>query len=181
MLKKNMNKGFTLIELLVVITIIAVLAGVVLVALDPLERVRESRDSRRQQDLQNVRQALDLALTDSEIVLAGDTTTSATGASNTDGGVIDAVAGGAVNTGWVKFTVPTGMEGMQRYIPSLPLDPQGVNAPCAGGYLFASDGTKYELNTCFETTKFQALYTTDGGSDVAVYEIGNGPGLTTIP
>lgn len=171
----NKSKGFTLIELLVVIAIIAILAGVVVVALDPLERVRQSRDSRRVQDLERVRQALDIALTDGEIVLVDNT--GAPGSSVTDRTAIDATDT-VTNSGWVKFTLATaGGNGLSKYIPALPDDPQGINAPCQG-YEFASDGSGYELRTCFETTKMQTdMYGSDGGDDAGYWEIGNDPGL----
>lgn len=167
-MKRN-KKGFTLIELLVVIGIIAVLAGVVVVALNPLERIKESRDSKRLQDIQAVRQAVDIALADSEVTLGGDATTHATGNSKTDGVTIA--------SGWVKVTTVTGATGFAKYMPLLPQDPQGATTG-ESGYAWESDGTDYVLSTSFETNKYDTAYAaTDGGPDDTLYETGTKTGL----
>lgn len=163
------KQAFTLIELLVVIAIIAVLAGVVIVALNPLKRIQQSRDSRRQTDLQNVRSALDIALTDGTVTLTGTPASFTTGNSVADGIAAD-------GTGWVSYTVASG-SGLAEQIAVLPGDPLGASAPCSG-YEFVSDGTYYELKTCFETTDYQNNYTTDGGNEDTKWELGSKPGLT---
>lgn len=56
------NKGFTLIELLVAITIIAVLTVVGAVSYAPINK--RSRDTRRKNDLQELRQQLEMFRTD---------------------------------------------------------------------------------------------------------------------
>ena len=166
------RKGFTLIELLVVIGIIAVLAGVVVVALNPLERIRESRDSRRLQDIQGVRQAIDLGLADSQITLAGDGTTHSTGNSDTGTTAVD-------GTGWVGVATVTGATGLSKYMPALPVDPQAAADSPGNGYTWESDGTDYVLTTGFETQKYQDSYgATDGGPTDTVYETGTKSGLT---
>jgi type IV pilus assembly protein PilA len=171
---KNKKAGFTLIELLVVIGIIAVLAGVVVVALNPLERIRESRDNRRLQDVQGVRQAVDLGLADGEINLMGSSSTHATGNSDTDLGAI-ATDG---STGWVKVSAATGATGLIKYMPALPLDPQGIDSPL-DGYEWESDGVDYVIRTPFETPKYQSAYgATDGGAAPLLFETGSKAGLT---
>ncbi|NCT55361.1 type II secretion system protein [bacterium] len=165
----NKAKAFTLIELLVVLAIVTVLALVFTVALNPFKRIQESRDSKRQADLQSVRSALDIALTDGTITLTGTELSPTTGNSKTDTRVAD-------GTGWVKYTL-IAESGLAEQISILPEDPLGNSAPC-NGYEFSSDGTYYELKTCFETTKYQGYYTTDGGNNADRWELGSKPGLT---
>lgn len=168
------KKGFTLVELLIVIAIIAILAGGVLVMLNPLERIQQSRDSRRVQDIQQVRQAIDLALTDGEVTLNGDGTTSAIGNSVSDGTAIAADG----STGWVKVSTVTGKVGLTKYLPVLPADPQGAAAP-GSGYEWVSDGSYYEIKTSFETDNYNTDYAAaDGGNEPTKYEIGTQAGLT---
>ncbi len=58
------TKGFTLIELLVVIAILAVLMSVVVITINPAEMLKKSRDSRRVSDLDALRTALNLYLSE---------------------------------------------------------------------------------------------------------------------
>lgn len=168
------KKGFTLVELLVVIAIIAILAGGVVVMINPVQKLRESRDSRRVQDLQSVKQAIDLALTDGQITLNGDLTTSATGNSKADGAAISADGSG----GWVKVSTVAGQTGLGKYIPVLPNDPQGAAAP-GDGYVFVSNGEYYELKATFESAKYTTDYAAqDGGNEAAKYEVGTMAGFT---
>jgi prepilin-type N-terminal cleavage/methylation domain-containing protein len=168
-----MKKGFTLVELLVVIAIIAILAGGVVVMINPVEKLKESRDSRRIQDIQSIKQAVDLALADGQITLNGTPVALATGNSKEDNSVIS--ADGA--TSWVKVSTATGQTGLGKYIPILPSDPQQANAP-GFGYEWVSDGESYEIKTSFESAKYIADYPTkDGGNEVDRYEVGTKVGF----
>lgn len=62
-----MKKGFTLIELLVVIAILAVLMSVVVVTINPAEMLKKTRDTKRISDLDALRTALNLYLTDQQL------------------------------------------------------------------------------------------------------------------
>lgn len=167
------KKGFTLVELLVVIAIIAILAGGVVVMINPVQKLRESRDSRRVQDLQTIKQAVDLALTDGQISLNGAPGALATGNSVAGGVAITADGSG----GWVKVTTLTGQTGLSKYVPVLPNDPQGANAP-GSGYEWVSNGEYYEIKATFESTKYITDYAEqDGGNEATKYEIGTASGF----
>jgi uncharacterized protein (TIGR02145 family)/prepilin-type N-terminal cleavage/methylation domain-containing protein len=58
------KKAFTLLELLIVVVTISVVAVVIYVALDPLTRFQEARDTTRIADIQQIRRALELYVTD---------------------------------------------------------------------------------------------------------------------
>ncbi len=168
------RKGFTLVELLVVIAIIAILAGGVVVMINPVQKLKESRDSRRVQDVQSVKQAVDLALADGQISLNGVTGTPVTGNSKGGGTAISADG----SAGWVKVSTVTGQTGIAKYLPVLPNDPQQAGAP-GNGYEWVSDGETYEIKATFESTKYASDYAAnDGGNEAAKYEVGTTQGFS---
>lgn len=57
------SKGFTLLELLIVIAILAILATVVVLVLNPAETLKKTRDSQRLSDMNTLRSALALYIT----------------------------------------------------------------------------------------------------------------------
>ncbi len=151
MLRIN-QKGFTLIELLVVIAVIGAVAAVILFAINPVENMRKSRDARRQQDLANIRKALDIAIAKS----TSDHTQSADG------------------TGWMPVN-------LQRYLPVLPLDPKNgdIGIMNSSGntitpyYYFASDGQSYRLASYLESAANTGKTSQDGGAESDMLEVGN--------
>ena len=58
------KKGFTLIELLIVIAILGILAAAVIVVLNPGQLLAQARDAQRLSDLDSVKSAIALYLTD---------------------------------------------------------------------------------------------------------------------
>lgn len=145
-----------------VVAIIVILAGVVVGLINPASILAKSRDARRLADLETLSKSLALAIVDKEIDL---TTTGTCGTCTSNTGT-QAVNG----TGYVKFSIPIGKIGLSKYLPALPVDPinSGVNV-----YTYASNMTDYEFNTILESPDNVVKMTTDGGSNLAVYEIGS--------
>ncbi|MBW6441795.1 prepilin-type N-terminal cleavage/methylation domain-containing protein [Patescibacteria group bacterium] len=160
----NKQKGFTLVEMLVVIAIIAILAGAVLLAINPVATMQKSRDTTRLNDMDGLRSAINIALTEGEIRLTdmgiSDPLTSASGNQAVDG-----------TTGYVVFGIPDTKTGLGRYIPALPLDPTN-DATVGLVYSFKSTLDDYEINCVLEYPDNAIKMQTDGGNDPAVYEIG---------
>ena len=155
----NKQKGFTLVELLVVIAIIAILAGAVLLAINPVAMMQKSRDATRLNDMDALRNAITLAITEGEIQLI------VTGPHTSSVGAMQAVNG----TGFVAFTIPDGKTGLSRYVPTLPVDPTNSGNLV---YTFQSTLTDFELNAVLEHSDNLPKMVNDGGNNTGAYEVG---------
>ena len=163
------QKGFTLVEMLVVIAIIAILAGAVLLAINPIATMRKSRDTTRLSDLDSLRSAINIALTEGEIILTNMATPET---SVSSGQAVDGL------TGYVRFDIPgfgtpQAKTGLGRYIPALPLDPTNdatLDIPLV--YTFQSTAYNFEINAVLEYEDNAVKMTTDGGDNDDVYEVG---------
>jgi prepilin-type N-terminal cleavage/methylation domain-containing protein len=157
----NKQRGFTLIELLVVIAIVSILAGALLMAINPQSMVQKGRDAKRLQDIDTLVKAINLGLADGEITL--NATTGCDNCNSANGSV--ALDG----NGYVKFTIPSGKNGLLKFIQVLPVDPvnSGNNV-----YTFGSDGTNFEVEAVLEHMDNKAKMSTDGGNNSGAYEMG---------
>jgi len=144
------QKGFTLIELLVVIAILGILATLIVLAINPAETQKKGRDATRLSDVATIRKAIDLSISDGE-VLSGTAAVPFTGDSS-----------GTRTASSVANYV--GMD-VSAYLSTLPVDPRqsatdatllsdGTTSIAAGGmvYSFTSNGSFYELNAYLEST-----------------------------
>ena len=160
-MKSHNRRGFTLVELLVVIAIIGILVAAVVLAINPADIMKKGRDSTRLSDLEALRKAIDLSIANGNTLADGTgNTASATPSQSTDG------------TGWLAFNVAS-------YLAALPLDPKNNQSmtdaagnPVTAQYAYTASGSYYELRCYLEHTDNATKYTTDGGDNAAMFEIG---------
>ena len=72
-LKFSKNKGFTLLELLIVIAIIAILSVALVIVLNPAEAIKKSRDSQRISDVNTLKKAIGIYVTNTASPKLGGT------------------------------------------------------------------------------------------------------------
>ena len=187
-----MKKGFTLIELLVVIAILAVLMSVVVVTINPAEMLKKTRDTKRISDLDALRTALNLYVTD-----VGNLTGIASvnchvyvTASNNFTGTAQGCAAYTTSTsqastgsGWIPLNFATISSGNPLSV--LPIDPRIIyigDQTSTGwhAYLFKAStaSTTFKLMANMESNYYSSSGTgdvegTDGGASTTVYEIGS--------
>jgi prepilin-type N-terminal cleavage/methylation domain-containing protein len=119
--KRTNEKGFTLLEVLLVVAIISILAGIVIIAINPGKQLGDSRNTQRQADVSTILNAVYQYSVDNNGVLPAGITATATEACAT---------GGTPCTGLIDLTALTTAE---KYLTSLPKDPQCPTGCTAGG------------------------------------------------
>jgi len=185
------KKGFTLIELLVVIAILAILMSVVVVTINPAEMMKKSRDSKRISDLDALRTAINLYLSeDLSLTSNGMTATYAyisvpiatAGTCGTFGGRTSYCATTANyqkvdGSGWIKLNFNSLT--IKSPISLLPVDPTNSTS---SGFFYAfgisSDLSQFELDDNMESNYYKNggpgdVESKDGGNNVNIYEIGS--------
>ena len=143
-MKLRKDTGFTLIELLVVVAIISLLTSVVLASVNAAKV--KGRDARRLQDLREVRNALELYISNNNSYPAPYANTFYWISDNNYPGT----------SGFPPCATSGGLQGLLPKVCSFK-DPQGN--PYA--YIGNSDGTP-KLGARFETSKYQTIPYTYG-------------------
>lgn len=179
------QKGFTLVELLVVIAILAILTAAVVVILNPAELLRQSRDSQRMTDLDAMKNAIALYLSDGKdfssvldancYAYTGASTTAGCGGRFSTGRTASSASSTQAvdGTGWLPLNLSTISSGSPLSI--WPKDPSHGTTYY---YAFAatSSSLTFEINAKLESTKFAGATNkegTDGGNSSTTYEVGN--------
>lgn len=191
---KNTNKkGFTLLELLIVIGILAILATVAILVINPAELLRRSRDSARISDLNTLKSAIGLYLTDAAVpdldtnygVCGLKISTSLPKTTIVCSDCLDATTSTQTltnGTGWV----PVNFGGMSTGSPlgALPLDPTNASSTGAANQLYYTYTCHNTYLTFLLTGRLESTYyvgtgatgygpmSKDGGTATSVYEVG---------
>jgi type IV pilus assembly protein PilA len=187
------KKGFTLVELLIVIAILAVLAAAVVIVLNPGELLAQARDSQRLNDLDTMKNALAIYISQASAIdlgacPGGGRCTFDPGAGNgpfaTTTCTFNATTNTVAGAGWidVNFTsIPGGSP-----IPFLPIDPTNTANYFYGYACSEAPNYTFELVGRLESQKHRAKMTNDGGNDNGCstwtandcfYELGTDAGL----
>lgn len=204
---KKMKKGFTLIELLIVIAILALLMSIIVVTLNPAELLRKSRDTKRVSDLNALRTALNLYVTDKSApdldgsgscadniwlsLAANATSSSCTTATSTRCTTTPRLTNGS---GWIPVNFGSISSGSP--LSALPVDPTNATSTTALSNLYYaykcdSSSMTFELNAAMESSYYRSaayggsagdgdVCSTDGGNNDLLYEVGSKPGLDLL-
>jgi len=184
-----MKKGFTLIELLVVIAILAVLMSVVVVTINPAEMLKKTRDTKRISDLDALRTALNLYVTDGLSFPNNGCVTCVPGlVTNTScvSYISSSTSQSVATTGWLGFNLGNISSGSP--LSALPIDPKPStntgNTPNGWhAYILKTNNTSstFKLMANMESAYYSSttpasagdVESTDGGSMSDVYEVGS--------
>ena len=179
----NAKKGFTLVELLIVIAILAVLSAAVVIVLNPAELLAQARDSQRLNDMDTLRNAISIYLSQVSSPSLGTAcqasatkgccnVTGCTSPFTGNGVVVEDTGTGVDGTGWVSVNLAALTGGSP--IPRLPIDPTNTSTYY---YSYINSGLYFEIDCKLESTKFSGNLTADGGNSATFYEVGNDAGL----
>ena len=178
-----MKKGFTLLELLIVIGILAILSTTMLLVINPAEMLRKARDSQRISDLNTLKTAIAMYLTDvpSASLTTGAYAYNHTGVTYPSTGtcgehtLTHTSTSQAINgSGWIPINFASISGGSP--IATEPIDPN----PATGRYYVAilnGANSTFELIGNMESTYYSSsgagnVESTDGGNLPDYYEVG---------
>ena len=132
----NSKKGFTLIEILLVVAAIAILAGIVILAINPIKQLGDTRNAQRRADVNVILNAVYQYTIDNGSSLPTTITTTAT-----------EICALATCAGLINLDVLTLNE---KYLVSIPLEPQKTNANGAGYQIVKSANGRITVTAQFE-------------------------------
>ncbi len=196
-----MKKGFTLIELLIVIAILALLMSIIIVTLNPAELLKKSRDTKRVSDLNALRTAINLYVTDKaapdlDIYGTCGTNTWLSLSGNDDCTALASHQCTTTNrlttgSGWIPINFGSISSGSP--LAALPVDPTNASSSTPFSNLYYSyycnsTYSTFELNAQMESAYYRStayggsagdgdVCSSDGGNSSLLYEVGSDPGL----
>ena len=132
------NKGFTLLEILLVVALIAILAGIVIIAINPNKQLGDTRNAQRRVDVNTILNAVYQYTIDNNGSLPAGITETSTEICNTTG----ATCSGLVDLGVLIED--------EKYIVSIPLEPQKTTALGAGYRIKKSANNRITVEAGFE-------------------------------
>ena len=186
-----MKKGFTLLELLIVIGILAILSTTLIIVINPAEMLKKARDSQRISDLNTVKSAIAIYLTNASTISLGSTSTTYSSVGNNlllcgSWGTGSATSTQTVDgNGWIPINLAGLTDGSP--ISGLPKDPNqtSYNANPSRYYVYLTSATTtngYELVANMESTYYSStsnVENSDGGKMTTLYEVGTVFDLST--
>ena len=125
-------RGFTLLEILLVIAIIAILAAIVIVAINPSKQLADSRNAQRESDVNTILNGVyQYSVDNNGSIPTIPTGTCALVAANQ---ICKSTPTGTCSTGVDLTTLTTN----QKYVTSLPIDPNVSSTDGTGYYISKS-------------------------------------------
>lgn len=122
--------GFTLIEMLLVVATIAIIAGIVILAINPSKQLADARNSKRRADVQTILNAVYQYSID-----ASGTLPSAINIDSLCSSPANEICQSSANCSGSGLTDLSVLTNAQKYVTSIPYDPQNTNNPGTSYYI----------------------------------------------